>query len=41
MDSILNFNLLKNPLNWLIVLLMVMLAYTGTEIILKQFSKPQ
>lgn len=26
MDSIINLNLLKNPLNWIIVLLMVILA---------------
>ena len=39
MDSIINFNLLKNPFNWVIVILMVLLAYLGAEIVFNQFSK--
>lgn len=38
MDRILNFNLLKNPFNWIIVVLMVLLAFTGAEIVFNQFS---
>lgn len=39
MDSIINIGLLKNPLNWLTVLMMVILAYIGAEIVFIQFSK--
>lgn len=39
MDSIINLNLLKNPFNWAIVILMVLLAYIGAEVIINQFRK--
>lgn len=38
MDAILNINLLKNPFNWIIVALMVLLAYVAAEIVFNQFS---
>lgn len=39
MDSIINLNLMKNPMNWIIVILMVLLAFIGAEIIFNKFSK--
>jgi len=38
MDKFVNVGLLKHPLNWFIVTLMVVLAGIGMEIIFKQFS---
>lgn len=39
MENIINVGLLKNPLNWVTVCLMVILFGLGAEIIFKQFSK--
>lgn len=40
MDSIINAGLIKNPLNWVIVLLMVVLGYTIAEVVfIKPFTK--
>lgn len=38
MDRVLNIKLLKNPFNWVIVLLMVLLGFLCAEIVFKQFS---
>jgi len=38
MDAIINWDLLKNPLNWVIVVLMVLLFFIGAEIVFNQFS---
>lgn len=38
MDKILNIGLLKNPLNWVIIALMLVLAFLGAEVVFNQFS---
>jgi hypothetical protein len=38
MDKFINVGLLKHPMNWIIVSLMVILAGIGMEIVFKQFS---
>lgn len=38
MDSIINVGMLKNPLNWVIVTLMIVLFFMGAEIVINQFS---
>lgn len=38
MDKIINLSLLKHPLNWVIVALMILLAGLGMEIVFNQFS---
>lgn len=40
MDAVLNIGLLKNPLNWVIILLMLLIAYLGAEVIFNQFASP-
>lgn len=40
MDNIpINFGILKNPLNWAIVLLMVLIAAIGAHVVTGFFSK--
>jgi hypothetical protein len=38
MEHIINIGLLKNPLNWVIIALMLILAFLGAEIVFNQFS---
>lgn len=38
MDSVINVGMLKNPLNWVIVTLMIVLFFMGAEIVINQFS---
>lgn len=38
MDSIINVGLIKNPINWVIITLMLVLFFLGAEIVLNQFS---
>lgn len=33
MDRFLNFELMKNPLNWVIMFLMVAIAFTGAHLV--------
>ena len=40
MDSIINVGLIKNPLNWVIILLMIVLGYIlGDVVFIKHFRK--
>jgi hypothetical protein len=39
MDKVINLALIKNPLNWVIVFLMIVLGGMAAEIVFKQFSK--
>lgn len=40
MPKLINWPLLKNPLNWVIVILMVLIAGFGIDILLKGWRTP-
>ena len=40
MDKIINFDLIKHPVNWITVMLMVLIAAIGFHFVLKWESTP-